>query len=451
MAAGCAGPTEKGSTTMSNAIGRRGFLGLAGLAVGTTALTACGGKESAPTTSTPAASSASSVAAGAAATPSAMAADKAERADADLVIWCDNDRYPVIKKYADQFASENGITAAVQVSADVRAQFANASKVGKGPDVIIGAHDWLGEMVQNGTVAPIQLDAATQAKFKKETLDATRFNGQTYGVPYARENIGLVRNTEMCPEAPKSLEELLAMAKGKGSQPLVMQVSPKGDAYYSYPWLSAFGGGIFAQKPNGEFDPTQIIVNSEGSVKGAQILADLGKAKTLSTNIDFNIANDLFNKKKSPFIITGPWSIDAMSKAGIKYAISPLPTLTGGGAMQPFLGIQMFYVSSKAKNAPMAQEFVTKAMTTKEAQIDLFKVGHRPPALVEAYDEVQATDADVKAWYEAGKDAKPMPNIPAMAAVWEPLGLAEADIVAGKALPKARLDAAAAEIKKNIK
>lgn len=449
---------------MSYTVGRRRFLGIAGLAVGATALSACGKDEkaapagttsSAAGSTTPAASNSPSAAESTATTtetPAAMASDKAERdANADLVIWCDNDRYPVIKKYADAFAAENGITAAVQVSTDVRAQYAAASKVKKGPDVIIGAHDWLGEMVQNGTVAPIQLDEATKAKFSKETLSATQFNGQNYGVPYARENIALVRNTEMCPDAPKSLDELLKMAEGKGQQPLTMQVSKVGDAYYMYPWLAAFGGGIFDVKPNGDYDPTKVIVNSEGSVKGGQMLADLGKKKILNVNVDFNIANDLFNKKKVPFIITGPWSIDAAKKAGIKYAISPLPTLTGGGAMQPFLGVQMFYISAQAKNATVAQEFVTKAMTTKEAQIALFEVGHRPPAMTEAYEEVSAKDADIKAWFEAGKDAKPMPNIPAMAAVWQPLGLAEADIVAGKVAPKARLDAAAAEIKKNIK
>jgi arabinogalactan oligomer/maltooligosaccharide transport system substrate-binding protein len=43
-----------------------------------------------------------------------------------------------------------------------------------------------------------------------------------------------------------------------------------------------------------------------------------------------------------------------------------------------------------------------------------------------------------------------MPNIPAMASVWTPMGQAEADVISGTADPKARFDAAAQEIAGNI-
>ncbi len=77
----------------------------------------------------------------------------------DLVIWTDADRSKAVQKYADEFAAENGVTVKVQIATDTRTQFKDATKVGKGPDVIVGAHDWLGELVQNSTVAPINLSA----------------------------------------------------------------------------------------------------------------------------------------------------------------------------------------------------------------------------------------------------------------------------------------------------
>ena len=451
---------------MTHTFDRRGFLGLAGLAVGTAALSACGGSNSSSTTSSStsasssasatASASASASASAAATTPAAVNSKNPARADADLVIWCDNDRYPVIKKYADQFASDNGISAAVQVSTDVRAQFTTAAKVGKGPDVIVGAHDWLGQMVQDGTVQPIQLDPSVASQFAPTAIAATKFNGQTWGVPYAIENLGLVRNTALAPDAPKTVDDLLAAGNkavkaGKAKQAFVFQVSTVGDAYYMYPWLHAYGGGIFATKSNGDYDPSKVIVNNAGSIKGATEIQKLAQMKLLATSIDYNAANLMFQKGQVPFIITGPWSIAAFKDAGIKYAISNLPTPPGGGTMTPFLGIQMFYIAKNAKNVAFAQEFVTKTMTGKDVQIALYEVGQRPPALTAAYDEVSASNADIKAWYEAGKGALPMPNIPAMNAVWAPLGQAEADIVSGKSQPAARMNAAAAEITKAIK
>ena len=445
---------------MTHTFDRRGFLGLAGLAVGTAALSACGGSSSSSTTSSSAASagaSATSASASAASTtPAAVSSKDPARANADLVIWCDNDRYPVIKKYADQFASDNGISAAVQVATDVRAQFTTAAKVGKGPDVIVGAHDWLGQFVQDGTVQPIQLDPNVAAQFAPSAMAATKFNGQTWGVPYAIENLGLVRNTSLVPNAPTTLDELLAagdkvVKAGKAKQAFVFQVSTAGDGYYFYPWLHAYGGGIFGTKPNGDYDPSKVIVNNAGSIQGATEVQKLAQMKLLSTAIDYNAANAMFQKGQVPFMITGPWSIAAFKSAGIKYGISNLPTPPGGGTMTPFLGIQMFYIAKNAKNVAFAQEFVTKTMTGKDVQIALYEVGQRPPALTAAYDEVSASNPDIKAWFEAGKGALPMPNIPAMNAVWVPLGQAEADIVAGKAQPAARLNSCAQEIIKAIK
>jgi arabinogalactan oligomer/maltooligosaccharide transport system substrate-binding protein len=412
-------------------------------------MSACGSSDTPPTTSK---SSAGTAAAPAPTTTGPPVRDTA----VDLVIWTDADRAPALTKYATAFGQENGIKVAVQVAPDTRQQFKDATKVGKGPDIVVGAHDWLGELVQNNTVAPINLSADVASKFAPNAIAATKFNGQAYGVPYAVENIALMRNTALAPDAPKTMEDLVAngtkikaASSGKVTNVLVQQVGKTGNAYYTYPYLSAFDGGIFATKANGDYDASKVIVNSAGSLKGATELQKLGKAKVLTTNVGDDNAEAIFDGGKAPYFITGPWATSNAKKAGIKYEISPLPTV-GGGKMEPFLGVQMFYVSSKAKNAPLAQEFVTNYVPRKDIQLALFEAAGRPPALTEAYTEVAAKDADVKAFFEAGKGGQPMPNIPAMNSVWGPLGQAAADVISGKSEPKARFDAAQKEIVANI-
>ena len=430
------------------AIGAAALTGVAALL-----MSACGG---ATTPAAPPSGSASSATTTSAAPEPTKDGPPVRDASVDLVIWTDADRAPALTKYATQFGDENSVKVAVQVAPDTRQQFKDATNVGKGPDIVVGAHDWLGELVQNNTVAPINLSADVAAKFAPNAIAATKFNGQTYGVPYAVENIALIRNTELAPDAPKSMEELVtngtkikAASGGKVTNVLVQQVGKTGNAYYSYPYLAAFGGGIFATKANGDYDAAKVIVNSAGSLKGAEQLAKLGKAKVLTTNIGDDNAEAIFDGGKSPYFITGPWAITNIKKAGLKYAVSPLPTLADG-KMEPFLGVQMFYVSAKAKNATLAQEFVTNYVPRKDIQLALFEAASRPPALIEAYDEVSAKDADVKAFFEAGKNGKAMPNIPAMNSVWGPLGQAAADVISGKSQPKARFDAAQKEIVANI-
>ena len=432
-------------------IGAMAISGVAALA-----LSACGGS-STPSTPGSAAPSAGDTKAAAVPTPTSTTDVPVRDANVDLVIWTDADRAATVKKIADAFGKANGITTSVQVAVETRKQFKDATKVGKGPDIVVGANDWLGELVQENTVAPIQLSADTASQFSKQSIDAAKFNGQNYGVPYAVENIALMRNTALAPDAPKTMDELVKTGKAiKAKNPkvtnvLIQQVGKTGNAYYTYPYLSAFGGGIFASTPDGGYNPDKVIVDSADSVKGAEVMAKLGKEGVLSTNVNDDNAEGLFDAGKAPYFFTGPWATTNAKKANIKYGISNLPTLEGGGQMQPFLGVQLFYVSAKAKNAAVAQEFVTNYITKKDVQLDLFEALGRPPALTAAYDEVAATNPDVKAFFEAGQDSKPMPNIPAMNSVWGPLGQASADVVAGKAGAKARFEAAQKEIVANIK
>ena len=370
--------------------------------------------------------------------------------NAELVIWSDDVRAPILTEFADQFGEEFGITVQVQVSTDVRQQFKDATNVDQGPDIIVGAHDWLGELVQNGTVAPIQMSEDVQAQFVPEALEATKFDGQIYGVPYATESLGLIRNTALAPEVPASMEELVANGKemieaGDADQVMVQAMGQQGDAYNAFPWLSAYGGGIFGVNSDGGWDAQNVIIDSPESIKGGEKIAWLGEEGALNVNVGGTEMEALFAEGKTPYMVSGPWAIANVKGAGIDYAIDPIPGFEDGGEPTPFLGVQMFYVSAKAKNGAIAQEFVNQYVPSLDLQLALFEAGDRPPALQEALDQVAADNEDIAAWSAAGQGAPPMPNIPAMNAVWGPLGQAAADIVSGDA-PADRLKAAQEEV-----
>ncbi|WP_299451093.1 maltose ABC transporter substrate-binding protein [uncultured Serinicoccus sp.] len=374
--------------------------------------------------------------------------------NAELVIWSDDVRAPILTEWAEQFGEEYGITTQVQVATDVRQQFKDAANVDQGPDIVVGAHDWLGEFVQNGIVEPVQMSSDTQALFTEDSLEATKYDGQIYGVPYATESLGLIRNTALAPDAPASMEDLAATGQelvdaGDADQAFVTPVSNVGDAYHAYPYLSAYGGGIFGTNSDGGWDPDNVIVGSPESIEGGEKIAWMAEEGLLNVNVDFPTMESLFAEGRTPYMVAGPWAIPNVEGAEIDYAIDPIPDFEDGGVTVPFLGVQMFYVASGAKNPTLAQEFVNTYVTTEDMQLALFEAGQRPPALQSALDTVSADDADIKAWSAAGEGASPMPNIPAMNAVWAPLGQATSDIVGGSD-PAERLEAAQEEIVSNI-
>lgn len=375
-----------------------------------------------------------------------------------LVIWADDKRTAALKPFAEAFGKENGVTVEVQaVSKDLQTNFVTASQQGSGPDVVVGAHDWIGNLVQNGAIDPVQLAAEQKSAFNETAIKAVTFNGQLYGVPYATENVALIRNTELAPEAPKTIEDLVATGKKlkaekKASEILCLQSGQNGDAYHIYPLYTSGGGYLFGTTANGDYDPKDLGVGKPESIAAFQKIAKLGEKGdgALKRSITGENSIATFTGKKCAFLVSGPWAIADAKKANIKYDISPVPGFAGGKEAQPFVGVQAFYVAAKGKNKALAQEFVTNYVTKPELAVALYKAEPRPPALTAAFDQVKGEDADLAKFQEAGKNGQVLPAIPAMAAIWDPFGKAEAAVIGG-ADPAKTITAAGKTIAGQIK
>jgi arabinogalactan oligomer/maltooligosaccharide transport system substrate-binding protein len=366
-----------------------------------------------------------------------------------LVIWADDQRAAALKPFADKFGKDNGVTVQVQaISKDLETNFVTASQSNKGPDIVVGAHDWIGNLVQNGTIDPVQLTDAQKSQFADVAVNAVSFNGQVYGVPYAIENVALIRNTDLAPTAPATIEDLVAQGQAlktakKVTNIMALQSGQTGDAYHIYPLFSSGGGYLFGKQSNGSWDPKNVGVNSAGSVAAFTKIQGLGEkgSGALTRSITADNAIPTFTGGKTAFLISGPWAIADIKKAGIHYDITPVPSFAGGQTASPFVGVQAFFVASKGKNKALATEFATNYVTTPDLQTALYQVNPRPPALTAALTQVEATDPDIQKWFAAGKSGTPMPNIPAMASIWDPFGKAEAAIIGGADV-KSTLDAA---------
>ncbi|MEZ5084746.1 MAG: extracellular solute-binding protein [Tessaracoccus sp.] len=331
------------------------FAGFTALAL---ALSACGGDTDPADPADPAADPSS--------TESAAPAARDE--NVDLVIWADQLRADALRPFVEQFGEDNGISVQVQFVTDVRGDFSAATQSGTGPDVIVGAHDWLGEFYQNGSVSPINMGADLESRFNPVAQTATKFAGQNFAVPYAIETLALVRNTDLAPEAPATIEDaveegLALVEEGTASNALLLEVGQAGNPYMAYPFLSAFGGGMFATNDQGDLDPTQPTVNSPETVQGAELLGWLGEEGVLSVNIDGSNSVPLFTEGDVPYFITGPWAIPNIREAGINYEITPLPATREGGQMRSFATINQFYVAANAQNPAIAEEFVLNVVT----------------------------------------------------------------------------------------
>ncbi|GMA25562.1 maltose ABC transporter substrate-binding protein [Luteimicrobium album] len=368
-------------------------------------------------------------------TPSAATTTDAPKLTGTLTVWTDETRIDVFKKLGQEYQQQSGVKVTVvqKASADIRADFVKQEPTGQGPDIIIGAHDWTGQLVTNGTVQPIELgDKASE--FSPVTVSAFTYDGQVYGVPYAIENIALVRNNKLADSTPDSLDALITQGKqieakdSKVKYPFVVQQGKDGDPYHLYPLQTSFGAPVFKQNDDGSYTDT-IAMGGDKGHKFAEYLQKLGKDGALDTAIDSQKATDAFTKGQTPYIITGPWNTPAFKKAGLDITVLPVPS-AGGEKSNPFVGVQGAFISAKAQNPIVANDFVTNFLGSEAVQTELYTAGQRMPALTAAADKV---DDPIIKGFTAAAGTTPMPSIPAMDSVWAFWGTTEAQIISGSA------------------
>ena len=389
--------------------------------------------------------------AGCSGTPS----DTTPQGTGTLTVWVDADRADVLKDVAAQFKEDKGITVTLVTKdfGDIRDDFITQVPTGNGPDVIVGAHDWLGKLVQNGVVAPLEFGDKA-GEFQPVAIKAMSYEGQTYGLPYSVENIALLRNTDLAPTAPATFDDAIAtgnalIAEGKATYAFLVGLDPNAaDPYHLYPLQASLGAPVFGLDANGTYDASKLELGTAGGDEFAKKLAEWGAAGILNTNISGDIAKEEFNAGKSAYFLTGPWNVPAAKDAGINYAIDAIPT-TGSEIATPFVGVQGFFISAKSENTLAANEFLVNYIGTEKVQTALYEVGGRAPALLSAFEAAQS-DTDVAAFGAVGANGVPMPNVPAMDAVWSDWGATEVAIINGQGDPVALWQAMVASIQAKI-
>ena len=348
-----------------------------------------------------------------------------------LVIWADQDRKASVTQLADAWASARGANVNVLVHdfGKIRDDLGTVAPA-EAPDVIMGAHDWTGQLAANGLVQPIILSAAAKKNFPAYTLNAFSYGTavkKLYGVPTQIENIGLVVNTALV-KVPKTWAQLeseaLAFKKKKaGNLAIAVQQGTNGDAYHMYPFFSGLGGYIFGVNKAGNLDPSDIGVASPNFIKNAGLIDKWNKEGLINSKVDASTAQNAFLKGQAAFWLTGPWFSDTLKKSGLKFTVIQVPKIKY--ASVPFLGVQGFLVTKYADShgvGSLAQDFVANYISTASAQSALANASGRWPANTAA--GASFSDPVLAQFGKAGKGGVPMPNIPQMGSVWNDLGQA---------------------------
>lgn len=310
--------------------------------------------------------------------------------------------------FADEFGANNDVRVVVQQVPNIRANLQQAAPSGQGPDIVIGAHDWVGELSVNGVIAPVDL-GGREEEFLDVAVDGFTVNNQVFGLPVAVEAIALFRNTDLVPEAPATWEEVEETAlrlqeEGAVDQGLVIAAEPEALPYFNQPFLTAYGGYVFGHSGGG-YDTSDVGLDSPGALEAAAAVREWVSEGLINPNITGDLMQEFFGRGQAAFAISGPWSLiqggRGFEETGVPFDVTPIPPLTAYLAFTNY-GTGNLLTKDQAIEQIEVQSLVTPPDAARYEAVPLATEGGDVALLL--------TDAEGSQFLGTGDGLQPVPD-----------------------------------------
>jgi maltose/maltodextrin transport system substrate-binding protein len=356
----------------------------------------------------------------------------------ELLIWMDNDRAKGLASVAQKFQDDFGIKITVDTPENITDAFPMAAQAGKGPDVVVWAHDKVGEWADAGLIRPIEVSDDFSRKFFPKAWQAVLHRGWSWGYPIGLETVTLIYNKNLIGSPPTDLAQLVSIkqemkTRNPGVIPILWDYK---SAYYSWGILASAGAYVFS-KAGTSYDLRNIGIANPRAIEGLSEIIALIKAGVLPKSVSYGVTEELMGQGKLAMTISGPWSWPNLVKSGIDFALAPIPGLKGNVG-QPFVGVSVAYLNSSSPNQDLAEEFLENYFLTEQGLTAADRA--KPigvPALISLY-ETMAKDSALLAELKAGVDqGQIMPNVPQMGCFFSAFGTALQTATEGHASPEA--------------
>ncbi|MCP3742155.1 extracellular solute-binding protein [Rossellomorea sp. BNER] len=373
-----------------------------------------------------------------------------------LVIWEDEKKSAWLDEVGKKFTEETGIeleVKEVEMASKMKEQLRLDGPAGSGPDVLTLPHDQIGELALAGHIAELKVEKDVTDRFSESSILAESYDGKLYGLPKSTETPVFIYNKALMEEPPATMEELYKFSKENTSGDQYGFLALWDNYYFAHAVIGGMGGYVFADN-DGALDPKDIGLNNEGAVKGTEYIQKWYKEGLFPNGIigenGGSAMDGLFNEGKVASVMNGPWSFQGYKDAGIEIGVSALPPFENGEHMKTFMGVKGWHVSGYSKNKEWAQKFIEFVTEDENAKLRFEQTQEVPPNTALIDDPAIADNEGAKAVAEQSQYGVPMPNIPEMGSVWEPMATALQTVVTGKAEPQKALDEAVKQIQSNI-
>jgi maltose/maltodextrin transport system substrate-binding protein len=367
----------------------------------------------------------------------------------ELLIWMDADRGRALEAIAKKFENDFGLKVTIETPEKITDSFPIAAQMAKGPDIVIWAHDKVGEWADAGLIAPIQISEEFGNKFFPKAWQAVLHSEWIWGYPIALETVTLIYNKKLLDDPPPTqLSDLVSLnEKIKKEHPGVTTILwDYKSSYYSWGILASAGAYVFA-KNGPDYDLKNLGVADRGAVEGLSKIIALIHAGVLPKSVSYSAAEELMGQGKLAMMISGPWAWSNLIKNGIDFGLAPIPGVDGNVG-RPFVGVTVAYLNRSSPNQDLIKEFLESYALTEEALTAMYHA--KPtgvPALISVYEKLAKDNPLLRQLKAAVEYGQVIPNIPQMGRFFSSVSGAFQIATEGRASAKAALQEAEANMR----
>ena len=344
----------------------------------------------------------------------------------ELLIWMDAERGRAMQSIAQKFEADLGLKVTIETTEKITDSFPIAAQAGKGPDIVIWAHDKVGEWADAGLIAPVEISSDFSKKFFPKAWRAVLHQKWYWGYPLALETVTLIYNKALLEVPPPSdLSQLAVISQNiKKNHPGVIPIlwDPR-SAYYTWGILASGGGYVFG-KNGTDYDTKNVGIATPGAVAALTKIVALIQCGILPKTCSYSETEEFMGQGKLAMMISGPWAWSNLIQKGIDFGVSHVPGVDGKVG-RPFVGVSVAYLNRSSPNQDLSKEFLERYLLTEEGLTEIDKT--KPigiPALISVYQSVAKNNPrlrELKACVDYGQI---MPNIPQMGRFFSSLGAA---------------------------
>jgi len=262
----------------------------------------------------------------------------------------------------------------------------DSATAANGPDIVLGANDWVPSLAKNGSLAQFTLSSSAAKNFSANQLGDLSYNGKLYGVPLDINNVAMLTNDDLT-TVPTSFPAMVAYYKAnKDSAGLTrgLCVAGGGMSWGAAGVLSALGGAPYAMSAGkAKITGAPFTVKTFAQNVKDQLLNVDGTPNGFFTDSDSNCKQD-FIDGKVPYAIIGNWEWkDYVAEGFDMKLLSCVPGIkvnSCGAGFGSVSGALLTSFAAQAGDDNAAKSFLNDFFGGAQGAMQYEKYEQRPPA-----------------------------------------------------------------------